>query len=197
MPNCCRSRAAGRMVFSACGISDGSWRWNEATVTNMLNEPGVNAIVVNYRDITERKQAEDALRESQMKYKNLVETTHDLIWSVDADGRITFLNRAAKEIYGYEPEEMLGRSFFEVMDPEHYHRDLEKFKEAIAHADEFREVESWVRHRDGRWIILSANSIVIRDENGNPVSVTGSSHDITARKQAEEMLKRNEISCGR
>ena len=168
---------------------DGSWRWHEATVTNMLNEPGVNAIVVNYRDITERKQAEDALYESQLKYKSLVETTHDLIWSVDADGRYTFVNRAAKEIYGYEPEELLGRSFFEVMDPPLSDGDLYRFKEAIAHTDEFREVESRVRHRDGRHLILSANSIVLRDEHGNPVGVTGSSHDITARKQAEEMLK--------
>src|SRR5215207_946456 len=168
---------------------DGSWRWNEATVTNMLNEPGVNAIVVNYRDITERKQAEDALRESQMKYKNLVETTHDLIWSVDAEGRITFLNRAAKEIYGYEPEELLGRSFFEVMDPPLDDQDANRFKETIDHADEFREVETYIRHRDGRQLILSANSIVLRDEHGNPIGVTGSSHDITARKQAEDMLK--------
>ncbi|HVF24253.1 MAG TPA: PAS domain S-box protein, partial [Anaerolineales bacterium] len=168
---------------------DGSWRWNEATVTNMLNEPGVNAIVVNYRDITERQQAEDALRQSQMKYKNLVETTHDLIWSVDADGRYLFVNHAAKEIYGYEPEEMIGRSFFEVMDPPLSDGDLDRFKEAIAHVDEIRGVENYVRHRDGRQFILSANSIVIRDEHGNLIGVTGSSHDITARKQAEEMLK--------
>ncbi|HVF24251.1 MAG TPA: PAS domain S-box protein, partial [Anaerolineales bacterium] len=168
---------------------DGSWRLLESSIRNLLDEEGIQAIVFNYRDITDRHQAEVAVRESQMKYENLVETSHDLIWSVDANGLITFLNRAAKEIYGYEPEEMIGRSFLEVMDPEHYHRDLDKFKEAIAHADEFREVENWVRHQDGRWIILSANAIVIRDEDGNPVSVTGSSHDITKRKQAEEQTQ--------
>jgi PAS domain S-box-containing protein/putative nucleotidyltransferase with HDIG domain len=170
--------------------NDGSWRWNEATVTNMLNEPGVNAIVVNYRDITERKQAEDALRESQIKYKNLVETTHDLIWSVDAEGRITFLNRAAKEIYGYEPEELIGHSFFELMDPQYYHRDLKKFKETVAQADEFKEREMHVLHRDGRQIILSSNSLVLHDADGNVVNITGSSHDITERKQTEEMLEK-------
>ena len=169
--------------------SDGTWRWVDAIVTNMLNEPSVNAIVVNYRDITEQKLAEEALRESQAKYQKLVETSHDLIWSVDAEGKITFLNHAAKEIYGYEPEELIGRSFFEIMDPEHYHMDSKEFKESIADADEFKDLERHVRHRDGRQIILSSNSIVLRDAEGRVTSVTGSSHDITLRKRVEEVLK--------
>jgi len=169
--------------------SDSTWRWVEAIATNMLNEPSVNAIVINYRDITERQQAEEALRQSQLKYQNLVETSHDLIWSVDAKGQFTFVNRAAKEIYGYEPEELIGRSFFEIMDPEHYHMDLEEFKESIADADEFRDLERHVRHRDGRQIILSSNSIVMRDDHGDIIGVTGSSHDITERKKIEDVLK--------
>src|SRR5690349_9556854 len=71
--------------------SDGAWRWVDAIVTNMLNEPSVNAIVVNYRDTTEQMLAEEALRESQGKYQKLVETSHDLIWSIDAQGKIIFL----------------------------------------------------------------------------------------------------------
>ncbi|HEX9333138.1 MAG TPA: PAS domain S-box protein, partial [Anaerolineales bacterium] len=170
--------------------SDDTWRWVEAIVTNMLNEPGVNAIVINYRDVTERKQTEEALRESQAKYQNLVETSHDLIWSVDMEGKITFLNRAAKEIYGFEPEELLGHSFAEILDSQHYHQDeLIRFRETLEHADEFKDVEIYVRHRDGRQIILSSNSIVLRDESGNMTGVTGSSHDITMHKQVEDVLK--------
>ena len=169
--------------------SDGTWRWVDAIATNMLNEPSVNAIVANYRDITESKLAEEALRESQAKYQKLVETSHDLIWSVDSEGKITFLNHAAKEIYGYEPEELIGRSFFDIMDPEHYHMDLKKFKESIADVDELKDLERHVRHRDGRQIILSSNSIVLHDAEGRVTSVTGSSHDITLRKRVEEVLK--------
>jgi PAS domain S-box-containing protein len=170
--------------------SDGTWRWVEAIATNMLNEPGVNAIVINYRDVTERKQTEEALRESQIKYRNLVETSYDLIWSVDTDGRFTFINRAAKEIYGYEPEELIGRSFFEIIDPEHYRQeDFKNFKETIARLDESKDVETYVRHRDGRQIILSANSIVLRDNDGNVIGVTGTSHDITKRKRMEEIVR--------
>lgn len=169
--------------------SDGTWRWVDAIVTNMLNEPSVNAIVVNYRDVTEQKLAEEALLESRAKYQDLVETSHDLIWSVDAEGKITFLNRAAKEIYGYEPEELIGRSFFEIMDPEHYQMDSKEFGASIADANEFKDLERFVRHRDGKQIILSSNSIVLRDAEGRVTSVTGSSHDITLRKRVEEVLK--------
>jgi PAS domain S-box-containing protein len=169
--------------------SDGTWRWVDAIVTNMLNEPSVNAIVVNYRDITDQKEAEKALRESQSKYQHLVETSHDLIWSIDAEGKFTFINDASKQLYGYEPQELMGHSFFEMMDPQHHQMDLKRFQETIAHTNEFREAESHVRHRDGREIILSANAIVIRDNDGNVIGVTGSSHDITIRKRVEDVLK--------
>ncbi|MGZ9235581.1 MAG: PAS domain S-box protein, partial [Anaerolineales bacterium] len=171
--------------------ADGTWHWVEAIVTNLLHQPGIHAIVANYRDVNDQKQAEAEVRRSQTKYESLVETSHDLIWSVDAEGKFTFLNRAAKEIYGYEPEELIGHSFFEVMDPEHYHRDTIKFRETIASVNELREVETYVRHRDGRPFILSANSVVIR-ENGNVIGVTGSSRDITARKQSEKALRESE-----
>ncbi|HEX5944041.1 MAG TPA: PAS domain S-box protein, partial [Anaerolineales bacterium] len=137
-----------------------------------------------------RKQVEEALRESQARYQNLVETSHDLIWSVDAEGKITFMNRAAKEIYGYEPEELIGHSFIELMSSENSQpADFGMIKELIGQADEFTGVESHILHRDGRQIILSANSKVMRDEQGRITGITGSSHDITARKQAEEALK--------
>lgn len=170
--------------------SSGAWRWVEAIVTNMLNEPSVNAMVVNYRDVTERRLTEEALLESQFKYQNLVETSHDLIWSIDAEGRFTFVNGAAKQIYGYEPEELLGRSFFEVLDPEYYQlEDFDKFREMLAPLNEYKEFETHVRHRDGRKLVLSANSIVIHDQEGQVIGMTGSSRDITLRKRVEEVLK--------
>ena len=64
------------------------------------------------RDITEGRRMEEALRMSESRYRDLVESSHDLIWSVDADGKFTFVNRAAADlILGYQPEEMIGKSF--------------------------------------------------------------------------------------
>ena len=61
------------------------------------------------QDITERKRIEEKLAESEKKYRNLVETAHDLIWTIDPEGIITFMNRASERIYGYKPEELIGQ----------------------------------------------------------------------------------------
>ena len=169
---------------------DGAWRWMEAIVTNMLNQPGIEAIIVNYRDVTERKQAEEALRQSQARYQSLVETSHDLIWSIDLDGNFTFLNHAAIEILGYEPEKLLGRSFLELIDSEHHGPpDLQQYRAVLESPEEFQADETYVRHSDGRQIVLSTKYAVIRDAERNIIGISGTSHDITARKQAEDALK--------
>ncbi len=170
--------------------ADGSWRWVEAIATNLLNDPSVNAIVINYHDITEQKLAQEALEENQTRYQNLVETSHDLIWTIDAQGLFTFVNRAAKDIYGYEPEELIGQPFFELLDPQYYRpEDFENFYEMAAQTDSFTGFENYVRHRNGRQIILSANAIVLRDEHGNITGAAGTSHDITVRKKVEDAFR--------
>lgn len=170
--------------------ADGAWRWVEAIATNLLNEPGVNAIVINYHDITEQKQAQEALHENQTRYQNLVETSHDLIWTIDTQGRFTFVNRAARDIYGYEPEELIGKSFVEVLDNQNYGpKDFEKFHEMIEKENALHGFETYVRHRDGRQVILSTNSIPLCDEHGKLTGVAGSSHDITVRKKVEDIFR--------
>ena len=170
---------------------DGSVRWIWDRAFPIFDDSGKAVRLAGIAaDITGRKQAEEALYKSELKYRNLVETSHDLIWAIDADGLFTYLNQASKQIYGYEPEELIGRSFFEIMDPKSYHLDLDAFKKSIADQDKFVDYEVVVRHRDGRQIILSANSLVLRDENKNVTGVVGTSRDITDRKQVEEQLRK-------
>jgi PAS domain S-box-containing protein len=140
-------------------------------------------------DITQRIQAEEASHESQTKYKSLVETSHDLIWSVDLQGRFTFINQAVREIFGYEPEKLLGRSFFDIFTLRSSQQDWEIFREAMAENEEFKNVETYVRHRDGKQLIFSTNAIVMRDGGGSLIGLTGSSHEITLHKQMEEELQ--------
>ncbi|HSL44771.1 MAG TPA: PAS domain S-box protein [Anaerolineales bacterium] len=175
-------------IITATG--DEKWVWDRGQ--GIWDAEGqLQALEGFITDITERRRAEEALRESQIKYQNLVETSHDLIWSTDAAGRITFMNRASREIYGYEPEELIGRSFFELLDSQYYRpEDFNTYREMLVNANEFHGIESYVRHRDGRQIILSANSILTRDEQGNVTGILGSSHDITMHKRVEEVLKR-------
>ncbi|HEY3476699.1 MAG TPA: PAS domain S-box protein [Anaerolineales bacterium] len=169
---------------------DGSIIWTSTSARAVRDQQGNVQYYEGFvQDVTQHKRAEQALSASQARYQNLVETSHDLIWSVDAEGRLTFLNRAAKEIYGYEPEELIGRSFFDLMDPDTFQSPQSgAFEEQIGESRQFNGVETRIRHRDGRQMILSANSVVLRDWDGKLTGVVGTSRDITERKKTEERL---------
>ena len=138
------------------------------------------------------KPTEDALRKSELAYRTLVETSHDLIWSVDADGRWTFVNSASRRIYGYEPAEMLGRPFMDFQSPEQAEKDLAVFNLIKAGAPHFN-YETEHRRKDGSSVWLNFNAIVQRDEKGTVLGTTGTAQDITARKEAEAALRENEV----
>ena len=190
----------GEEILSAAKIlrKDGSRIATEFNNRRIVID-GVPYMHTTARDITERNRAEEALRASEEQYRRLVETAHDLIWSIDAEGKFTFLNSAAQELFGYSPAELIGRSFLEIGGPDNYPDSLETFSQFIAQTDKFGEVEAHVRHRDGRQFILSINSTVLRDSNGAAIGMTGTSRDITEIKRAEKERERllEEVRAGR
>ena len=100
------------------------------------------------RDMTEGKQAEEAVKASETKYRSLVETSQDMIWSVDAIGRYTFVNPAVKYIYGYQPEEMIGRPLLRLCDTRTKPERFRSFRPRVC-----RRINFPVRmhpHRQGR-----------------------------------------------
>jgi len=141
------------------------------------------------RDITEQKEAKEKLQASEEKYRNLVETSHDLIWSVDLEGRWTFVNQAAKRILGYEPEEMLGRTFEDFLVPELIEENVQAFRQCLE-GKVYSRYETIFRHKNGTRVILSLNAIAIRNEYGEALGATGTIENITDRKLAEETHKR-------
>ena len=81
--------------------ADGSWRVLELTVTNLLDDPIVAGYIYNCHDITERKRADDALRESEERYRRIVETAQEGIWQVDATGQTTYINKRMADLLGH------------------------------------------------------------------------------------------------
>lgn len=147
--------------------------------------------VWSFRDITERQRNQQAIEKREKQYRDLVQTSHDLIWSVDAEGHWTFVNNAAKRIYGYTPEELIGRPFMELVTPEQLVKDLAVFAEIKAGKPAFRYVTEHIR-KDGRPVLLSYNAIVLKDADGTVMGTTGTARDITEQVTAEQRLRDSE-----
>ncbi|MEI6209562.1 MAG: PAS domain S-box protein [Desulfuromonadales bacterium] len=136
------------------------------------------------RDITKRKQIEEKIRNAEALYHSLVETSQDLIWQCDGEGRYTYLNLAWEQIFGYEIDEMLGKKFFDFQTSENVERDLAAF-EHLMQGNSISGYETIHLGKTGNKIHLVFNALFICDEAGNIVGASGTAYDITERKQAE------------
>ncbi len=137
-------------------------------------------------DISEHKHQELVLRESEDRYRNIVNTAQEGIWLIDSEARTSFVNKRMADMLGYRPEQMMGQSFFSFMDAAATtlaERNLERRRAGIAENHDFR-----LQHRDGRdlWTMMASNPVFGDDGafHGALKLVT----DITERKAAEAML---------
>ncbi len=138
-------------------------------------------------DITDRKAAEKKLVEAEARYRNLVVLAHDLVWSMDADGRWTYLNDAVSRIYGYPPQEMIGQHFSDFQSPDSVERDSDALS-SLQQGEELLNYETVHLDREGGLRHLSFNARPQFDDNNKLVSITGTARDITAQKAFEHEL---------
>ncbi|MGA8006638.1 MAG: diguanylate cyclase, partial [Burkholderiales bacterium] len=149
--------------------------------------PEESAIFV-FSDASERIAAEQALRESEALYRNLVATSNDLIWSIDLERRWTYLNPiAAQRIYGCAVEELIGRPLVDRSSHAVRERDAAVFARVLAGEQVF-DYETRHTRRDGSHVDLSFNATALRDANGAVIGATGTAHDVSEQKRAAAAL---------
>ncbi|MGE5843522.1 MAG: PAS domain-containing protein, partial [Syntrophaceae bacterium] len=150
----------------------------------------LSGVVEIVTDITERRRAEEALRQSEQKYRELFENANDMIFLLDFKGKILSCNAAAARTYGYEPEQMHGISLEELLDPEYLTvvRDMfrKKLSDLITNSQEFL---TYTRTGEPVWVEINARSVI---EKGKPVAIHGIARNITERKRMEAALKKRE-----
>jgi PAS domain S-box-containing protein len=172
---------------------DGHYIWAETTNT-IVRDPATGAVVEFIglaHNITERKHADDALRESEARYQSVVQTQSELICRYLPDLTLTFVNNAYCRYFNARPEELIGRSFLELI-PEAQHADVRAFHEELMRTKQSAVYEHQVIRPDGslRWQFWTDTAVV--DENGGVVTVQSVGLDITERKQAEDALRASE-----
>jgi len=171
---------------------DGHWRTFEATASNLVIDHVVQYLVVNMHDITERKKAENALKESELKYRNIFEYAVEGIYQVTLDGRFITANNAFVRMAGYDSPEDLIESIKDIKHDLYVHasdRDIFlKIMETKGYIEGF-ETQFFRKDRSVFWVALNARAV--KDEQGKMLYNEGFVEDITLRKQAEENLKQS------
>lgn len=132
------------------------------------------------------------LETSRTLFRNLVESTSDWIWEVDANGRYTYASPRVRRILGYTPEELLGKTPFDVMPPEEAERISKIFAGFVENSTSFQHLENLNLHKDGHEVYLETNGTPIFDDNGNLTGYRGVDRDITERKKAEQLTARRQ-----
>ncbi len=141
-------------------------------------------------DVTERKRAEEALRESEERYRSLAENTFDLICEAGVDGRFSYLSPNYRDVVGYEPEELLGTSIFDLMHPDDRPAVVSEFARAI-NARTSGQAQFRFRHKNGDWRWFESAGKAFQTGAGELRAVVVS-RDVTDRKRAEEALRESE-----
>ena len=167
---------------------DGTWRHIESVWVNRLDDPGVRGVIINYRDVTDSKRAEQALREGEVRYRQLTEQATDIIYNCDLQGRFTFVNPTGTRLMKYTEQELLGRHFLSLIRKDYQGRAADFYA---------RQREQYIRSTYFEFPAIAKNgtevwlgqSVQIVEENGKPVGVQAIARDITARLALEDQLR--------
>jgi diguanylate cyclase (GGDEF)-like protein/PAS domain S-box-containing protein len=174
---------------------DGSWRWLDLTVTDLLADPDVEGLVLTGRDTTERRLAEEALRLSEERWRALLLNSSDVITVLAPDGTVAYSSPSTVNLLGYSDEEIRGWDVMGLVHPDDFDRAAETFAALLTSPGVSDPIEMRVRHAEGgyRWIEAVANNLSLDPAVGG---IVVNSRDVTERKRAQEVLAQRAVSDG-
>jgi len=137
-------------------------------------------------------EAEEALRESRKRYQDLVESLSDWVWEVDGNAVYTYVSPKVRDLLGYEPEEVIGKTPFDLMPPAEARRVKEIFGPFAERHEPFHSLENVNRHKDGHLVVIETSGAPFFGKDGTFRGYRGVDREIGERKRVEAALRRNE-----
>ncbi|MFT3827713.1 MAG: PAS domain S-box protein [Chitinophagaceae bacterium] len=165
--------------------------WLEGIITNMIDTPGVNGIVCNVRDISDRKRAEDTLQQSELKFRSLIEHCDDFIMMADSLGNFTYGSPSVTKYLGYAEEDYINKTVFNFIHPDSVASAQKLLQGLFENPGKPFLIDLQLLHKNGTsvWVEgIASNMFDVEGVN----ALVGNYRDITARKLAEQKAKESE-----
>jgi PAS domain S-box-containing protein len=176
----------------------GSWRWIETTFSNLLAHPSVESIVLNFRDITERKQAEEEIIKARLKAEESEEFFRSIFENSPVGKSITSLdgdlktNKAFSNLLGYSFEEFQTKSFKDITHPDDMQKTIDAVDTLLKGQKSSIQFEKRYLHKNGSTVYADVVTTLQKDRNGKPMFFITSVNDITVRMQFETEIRKKE-----
>ncbi|HKL39078.1 MAG TPA: PAS domain S-box protein, partial [Cryomorphaceae bacterium] len=173
---------------------DGSWRWLETVVTNLMDDPTVGGLVANSRDVTERILTEEKLKRSEAYYRGLSESQTNYVIRIDLEGNYNYVNKKFAKEFGwlYPDGKIYGQNVLESIMVYHHEKTQDTMAKCIAEPEEVIKIEIDQPTPDGTIMTTLWNFMCVVDAEGNPSEMQCIGLDITDRIKSEKELKESE-----
>jgi PAS domain S-box-containing protein len=172
---------------------NGKYIWLDTNVTNMLEDENVKALVINFRDVTHKKEAEEEVRRKSKHFHSLIQNISEAIVLINADGTVLFQSASVKRISGMDFEDTFGKTIFDFFHPDDLDRARKLFNVALRQPTIEIQQSCRMWHKNGYWIWVEGTlTNMLNDEAVGALIINY--REITRRKLAEELLQKSEAS---
>jgi PAS domain S-box-containing protein len=185
-----------QISINGTGTVETKWKRKDGKIIDvLLSSTPINlenwsqGVTFTVLDITERLHNEKALQESQNRLRDISLSMADWIWETDGESKFIYLSQSIKDVLGYAPEELIGKTPFDLMPEDESVRVKEIISKIISKSENIKDLENWNIDKEGHRLFMLTNGIPIRDNEGKILGYRGVNKDITTQRKLKIQLQ--------